>query len=647
MLMPAPHINALDQPIGSKPHHPHRVLQIVALGLMLVVLWSLTHRYLGLAGDAKLYAFQALSRIHTELSHDLFLQSVGQDRYTVFSPLFAWCINLLGLHNAEMTLTILCKVWLFVAAWSVARNFSDVYVAFMAIAALIIAPSAYGGFDIFHYGEDWLTARSLAEALVISALAVHLRGFRATGILIAVAAIFVHPLMALPGALLLLCLWVPTQVAVFGVILAIIGPLTVTFAAMLLPSNSQFFSLMDPQWLEVVRARSLHLFLPLWSAEDWRLNARPFVSLAVTALAVCDVRARQLSLVAMVIGAVGLAIGMIASLLGPVAVLLQGQAWRWTWITAFVAVLLLAPTVLAIWRNEKCGSLCAILLVGGWVFTPVDGLLLCSLALGLWLIKTLITPRIADQLRWTSFAVGILFAVWVIANSWTIHNSVATESGRESSMITLVRDFVGLSAMSVVIAGTCVYAIKVTRSLALLTLICVVLLALCPLLLRAALTDIGQVGASAAVSEFSTWSRAIPPGSNVLVVPLPMSASFAWFTLGRSSYLSADQSSGIVFSRDTTLEVLRRASVVQPLWHSNWHLVAQPNTVRGYAPVFSSNSRPLTREILIGICQDPELHFVVAKENVGFEPLPHPHNGNWKDWNLYDCRHVNSVNPPL
>jgi hypothetical protein len=646
MPIPVPNINAVDQPIGSGLCELHRVLQTVALVLMLVVLWSLTHRYLGLAGDAKLYAFQALSRIHPEFSHDLFLQSVGQDRYTVFSPLFAWCISLLGLHNAEMTLTILCKLWLFVAAWLVARNLSDVYVAFMAIAALIVAPSIYGGFDIFHYGEDWLTARSLAEALVVTAVAVYLRGFRATGLLIAVAAIFVHPLMALPGALLVLCLWAPIRVAVLGMVLAIIAPLCVALTAILPPSNFQVFPLMDPAWLEAVRARSLHLFLPLWSAEDWRLNARPFVSLTVTALAVCDTRVRKLSLAAVVIGAAGLAIGMIASLMGPVAILLQGQAWRWTWITAFIAVLLLAPTVLAIWRDEKCGPLCVILLLGGWTFTPVDGLLLCSLAVALWLIKSRISPRTAGHLRWTSLAVGVLFAGWVVANSWTIHTSAATESGRESSVITLVRDFVGLSAMSAVIAGVCLYAIRITRSRVLLTAMCGVLLALCPLVLRAALTDIGQVGASAAVSEFSAWSRAIPPGSNVLVVPLPMSASFAWFTLGRSSYLSGDQSSGVVFSRETTYEVLRRAAVAQPLWPSHWHLVAQRHTLRGYAPLFSSEPRPLTREILMRICRDPQLNFVVAKENVGFEPLPHPHNGNWKDWNLYDCRHVNSANPP-
>ena len=176
---------------------------------------------------------------------------------------------------------------------------------------------------------------------------------------------------------------------------------------------------------------------------------------------------------------------------------------------------------------------------------------------------------------------------------------------------------------------------------------CIALIACCALVLPAAFTDVAQVGEAAAVREFKDWRRAIPPNSNVLVVPTPMSASFAWFTLGRPSYLSADQSSGVVFSRDTAIEVRRRAAAVQALWYTNWHLESRKRAPHGHAPILSADSLPLTRETLVRICRDPELDFVVAKENVGFEPLPHPHNGGWKDWGLYDCRRVNSAIPAV
>jgi hypothetical protein len=368
--------------------------------------------------------------------------------------------------------------------------------------------------------------------------------------------------------------------------------------------------------------------------------------LIITALAINDLRVRKLCMAVMLIGATGLAIAMIASLVGPVAILLQGQAWRWSWLTAFMAVMLLIPTALSIWRDDRCGPICAILLIGGWTFTAVDGLLFIAVALSLWSIRNRITPPIARYLRWASVAIAVMLVGWWVANAWTVGSSMPSESGREPSVITFVRDIMGLDVLSLVIVGALIYVIRLTKSDVALTAICVALLASCGLVLPGAFTDVGQVGAAAAVTEFTDWRRAIPPGSNVLVVPLPMSASFAWFTLGRPSYLSADQSSGVVFSRDTALEVRRRAAVVQALWYTNWHLVSRKHTPHDHAPILSSDSLPLTREILVRICRDPLLDFVVPKEKVGFDPLPHPHNGGWKDWSLYDCRRVNFANPP-
>ncbi len=202
--------------IDSKSSAIHRSALTIALTLMLVLLWSLTHRYLGLGGDAKLYAFQALARIHPEFTRDLFLQNLGQDRFTIFSPFYAWCIGIFGLRNAEMALTIVFKVWFFAATWSLVRLLFNSYIAFLATAALIIVAGGYGGYDIFHYAEDWLTARSAAEALVITSLAAYLYGFRLLSATIVIGALFVHPLMSLPGVLVLLCLWAPPRISIMG-----------------------------------------------------------------------------------------------------------------------------------------------------------------------------------------------------------------------------------------------------------------------------------------------------------------------------------------------------------------------------------------------------------------------------------------------
>lgn len=612
---------------------------------MLVALWLLTHQYLGLDGDARLYAFQALARIQPALGADVFLRYSSQDRFTVFSPLYAWCIESLGLQYAGMLLAIVCKVWFLTAAWWLARALLNSRMAFLATAALIIVVGRYGAYSVFQYSEDWVTARSLAEALVLTALAFYSHNFRLTGLLIAISALFVHPLMALPGILLLICLWAPTRIGVLGAAAGILASLTLAVVALLLPTAAQVFTVLDPEWLEVVRERSVHLFLQLWTIDDWKLNGKPFITLTIGVLAANDPRIRRLCVAAMLVGATGLAVALIASLLGPVAVLLQGQAWRWVWVTTFAAVLLLVPTAVRLWRDEQCGPICALLLVCGWTFTAVDGVLCTALALGLWLMRNRIPARHTRYLKWGAVMLGVIIVGWMVANGWDIALSRQTVSGRDPLAITRIRNFVGLDAFSVLFVGVLTYWIRKSNSVVLLTMICLSFVTASAFALPGAFKNVLTTGAPSENMEFSDWRSAIPPGSNVFVVPSPKSASFAWFMLERPSYLSTDQSSGVVFSRPTELEIRRRAAVVLPLWDTNWQLEWRRSAVHGRAVGSSASSRPLTKQSLVAVCRDPNLGFVVAKENVGFDPIRHTRSGPWMDWNLYDCRSVNTASP--
>src|SRR5271170_437463 len=85
-------------------------LVAVSFALMLAALWALMQGYQGFAGDAQIYAFQALARIHPALSTDLYLQNTSQDQYTIFSPVYAAFIGWLGLDNAARLLTLFLTV---------------------------------------------------------------------------------------------------------------------------------------------------------------------------------------------------------------------------------------------------------------------------------------------------------------------------------------------------------------------------------------------------------------------------------------------------------------------------------------------------------------------------------------------------------
>jgi hypothetical protein len=152
-----------------------------------------------------------------------------------------------------------------------------------------------------------------------------------------------------------------------------------------------------------------------------------------------------------------------------------------------------------------------------------------------------------------------------------------------------------------------------------------------------ALEDPRAEGSAAQIEEFSDWRGAIPPGDNVLVVSKYYSPSFTWFTLQRPSYLTVDQSSGVIFSRSTAVEIRRRAEVLLPIEQPDWRLLSR-RASRGGAT--DAHAAPLTRERLVRICADPQLNFVVAREDVGFLPLRHRRPGFWNGWNLYDCRQV-------
>ena len=162
------------------------------------------------------------------------------------------------------------------------------------------------------------------------------------------------------------------------------------------------------------------------------------------------------------------------------------------------------------------------------------------------------------------------------------------------------------------------------------------------MILPGALRQVDTVGTDAEIDEFADWRDAIPPTSNVLMVPTAKSASFAWFTLERPSYMSVDQSAGVVFSRATALEIRRRSQVLLPIMKPDWQILSQI-TQEAHGKKLQDMTRPLTLQRLLDICQDPLLGFVIAKENVGFESIRHTHAGGFNNWNLYDCRRVRSA----
>ena len=621
-------------------------LAALALTLLMAGIWSLTHRYRELSADAELYALQALARLRPALGADIYLQNASQDRYTVFSWFYAKVMAQLGLHQAARCLYVTCSAWFLAAAWLLMRRLSDAKTAWLALVLLMIQVGHYGAYGVFRYSEEFLTARSLAEALTVTALACNFRGARAWAGAIMAGAMFIHPLMALPGLLLLLCLWAPPRLSIQGALAGICLAGLIALAALVAARPTGVLALIDGTWLAVVRERSQFLFLQLWRASDWTTNALPFASLALTLLIVPDQRLRRLAFASMLVGASGLCVALIASTIGPAAILMQGQAWRWVWIPSFTAIALLAPTLLWMWRDEKCGPACVMLLLCG-ASSPVLNIWAClGLTLLLWQFRPHISDRIVHLLRWGALVLALVLVGWTVANIWMIAHSPSPEGGREGALAAALRNILGLPTACLMLFGLSWWWVSTRRSLWTVAGASVAFAALAALAWPGSLRQLSTNGTDAEINAYADWRNVIPVGSNVAVLGVHNSASFVWFTLGRADYLSIDQSSGVVFSRATAEEIKRRSEVLEPLQQPTYMVMTSLARAARGEKVDEEQDKPLTAAALIGVCHDKELGFMIAREAVGFEPLRHTLPGAYKDWYLYDCRQVRSSGRP-
>jgi hypothetical protein len=612
-----------------------------ALSLMLAVLWSSTHRFQIFSRDGVLYAVQAMARLNPRLDLDVYLANTSQDRFTVFSRIYAWVIESVGLGDAALLLFIVCTVWFAAAAWAAARGLLGSNLAWLAVLMLIVTTGSYGGSGIFNYSETYLTARSLAEALIATALAAHVHGWKRSGLMIAAAAMFVHPLMALPGLLLLILLWQPIKLAAAVVAMGCLATLAIALAAVAVPQSAHFLTVMDAAWLEVVRERSQFLFLKYWSLDDWEVQFRPFLCLTLSLLVFDDARVRRVCATAMLVGAAGLLVACIAGSVGPVAILLQGQAWRWVWVTAFLSVLLLAPTAAHAWQNPQCGPICATLIVAGWTFPAVDGVAVIALGVLLWSFRSRIDLRTAKLLRWAAYALIAIIVAWALANFWSVVTSPRVVTGRESLLMDRIRSVLSLQVVTIAVFGFFWYAIRSSRSLTPPLVAAALLSGWLLATLPNTLETTQSAGTAAQIAEFSDWRSAMSGPGSVLLASAETQVAFTWFTLQWPSYISVSQSAGVVFARATALEIHRRSDVLLPIMKPDWRILSQLTAQTHGKKV--EDVRPLTAESLIAICVDPELGYVAARESLGFDAIRHTHPGAWKDWNLYDCRRVRSA----
>lgn len=597
-------LNAIAPP--ATPPARWRLVGALAMALTLAWAWLSTRAYVGIMHDTPYYALLALARLSPQsLGTDVFLAHGSQDQFSLFSPLLAAAIGQFGLEPALLYLTLACNVAALLAASAVAAALLPSPQRWLAVGLLVAVPSLYGASSVFSYLEPFLTARILAEACVLAGIAAIMRGFRWTGAGLLAAALAAHPIIALPGLLFVALLAAGTTTRQAALLAAgAIGLAAACALALLAPIGP--LARLEGDWFDLMHTRSPLLFLSEWGFSDWQRNLVPVCTLgAGLAVLAPDSALARSARAALALAAGATLVAWVGTALLPITIVVQGQPWRWFWVTKVISVLLLAPVFARLWTLGGAHRAGAALLLAGWIGHE-DALGLPAAMLGL-LIVVLAGParRGGRALEWTGWALAVGLGALVVQGSYILWFAAVAAAVFAAWWLALVAPW--------------------PRAAPLLAAM-LVLGALAPAIPAAADRLARRPYVESARESFAAWRAVIPPSATVLY---PNDAPLLWFALGRPSYLSPMQTVGITFSERAAVEMRRRAAAIDTYYPSaaslTW-MATDPGPLG------------LTPGSLARLCTARGLDFVV-----GHEPLPmrrriYPRLLPDPNLYLYDCR---------
>jgi hypothetical protein len=523
---------------------------MATLLLLCLITWALSHPYRGLIHDAGLYTLQAMSHLHPgTLSGDVFLRFGSQDAFTIFSPLYAGLIQVLGVERAAAALTLGSHAAIFTSAWLLARRVSSAQLAMLGVCILAAIPGYYGADRVFTCIEPFLTPRMFAEALVLAGLACLLRERRVLAIALTVLAALIHPLMAGAGCAALLIATVAIPYPRTALIAAVAG---IGLAAMVSGS-------MDAVWLALIAQRSPYLFLGTWQLQDWAPCALALATLLAGSGSCLEAPARHLCRVVLITALGGLALTAIACDGLHLVLLTQLQPWRCLWLGAAVAALLLPLILVRSWQAGIEGRARAVLLLAAWLFGSNEFALE---VLGLLAVAGALGGRLAPaHFRWVYRGTWLMLAValtWRVASNLEFSESYYIAQD-VPLMIRRTMSFVHDGALPGAVGAALVWLGAASTSSRRVALASGMAAAVAALAFLAPFTWRAwsyQEFPPARAAQFAPLREALPPDAEVFVPEGPLAA---WLLLDRPSYLSVIQTSGLVFSRAAAFEFHRRA----------------------------------------------------------------------------------------
>ncbi|MEJ0038797.1 MAG: hypothetical protein WDO68_22435 [Gammaproteobacteria bacterium] len=595
---------------------PARWLASIALGAAFLALWLIQHGYAGLSHDSQLYTLLATAHLEPSLlGSDIMLRFSSQDSFTLFSPIYASAINLLGTEPAAALLTFLSQLAFIAGAAFLARRLMPAPSAWLGLALVCALPGFYGARNVFAVVESFATPRLLAEALILAGLGAFLarRLWIASGLALAAAAL--HPLMAAAGvAVALFMNPAPARARMWTLAGASI---IAGIAFAVLAARGEQFQF-DDDWLRLLRSGTDYLFPMLWPIASWAREAVVLNTLLVGALALEKSPARSLCIAAGLAAVAGTAISYVGGDLLRIVLIVQLQLWRWNWIATFAATSLLPFIVMRAWSQGTLWRAVAFLLGAAWLFMTQAFAALAITALLIPLAalarrKSIIPAGSARALflgAGTVAGLAVLFHVALVilaaaAGADESSTPAAIKAARAFGRTGWLPWLAFLAAFAVVQRATMLPG-KVFASGC-----CLILLA--ALLPTTAREWSATIYGPEPFRAFESWRERIPAGTEVLWFDSPLSS---WLLLRRPSYLSNQQEASALFSRSAAMAMKARVDAVAPN--------LEPTTFVGWAerrPVAPSPDGAAPGFNLAGLCASTDVKYVITHGETAATPI--------------------------
>jgi hypothetical protein len=336
--------------------------------IVTIAVWLLSRSFQGIEGDARVYMARALADLDPNgVGRDFMFVYDGQSQFSIFTFLADRLVGALNPANASIVFWLSnCICWFAAALFFVSR-FTQSRMTWAILIVVAALPSYYGPFELLRFGEQYAIPRPLTEACVLAVLGFLIDGRRGFALLFLALAAVLHPIMALPGALIFgvdLCRSDRRWIWLGGAF----GLAAIAAAACHLPLFDRLTTLVDPEWLTLLRIRNPYLFPTVWPAEPFGLLALEIATIAIATEHLAP-RVRFIFLASAGAGLFGMICATLFADLWPLLLVVQAQLWRMIWLTGVVAAVSLALCLLNLRSRSPRFELACAFLVFGWFFT--------------------------------------------------------------------------------------------------------------------------------------------------------------------------------------------------------------------------------------------------------------------------------------